>query len=189
MLGSSEISDANNKQGSLEATPLNYGHHVTGECFYVPAFGNTNWHVHKKIETTPELSIVVIVGIQTLDNAILGELVIRYLIEKKHAKAVVVLGRVRDVPAILKYNWPVWCRGTTPIGVINAKEDPTPDQIAISSYWEETLRDTNIVCDDTGVVYFKKNLPLERIEQIQEKEILWQNQLNLGMSTFEIVCK
>jgi len=189
MLGSSEISDANDKQGSLEVTPINYGHHITGKCFYIPAFGNSNWHVHKRAEMTPKLSVVVIVGIMTDDNAIIGELVIRYLIEKKHAKGVVVLGKVRDIPAIRKYNWPIWCKGTTPIGAINTQEDPTPDQMAISSYWENTLNETNVVCDDTGAVYFKKFLSPEKIRHIKEKEILWKQQLDSGMSTFQIVCK
>jgi regulator of RNase E activity RraA len=186
-LGSSEIADALGKTGSLEVQPINSGKKVYGECYYVPAFENTNWDVHEKIQFIPEKAVAVIVGINT-DRAIIGDLVCEYLFEFKKVTAVVVVGKIRDIQTIKDRNWPVWCRGFSPIAAFNKKDLPSETSTCQSIVWKEVLENTIAICDETGVVVIKKNFPIENIIAISEKEKFWHEQLKLGKSTFEIVC-
>lgn len=186
-LGSSEITDALGKTGSLEVLPINDGKKVYGECYYVPAFENTNWHVHEAIQFVPEKAIVVIVGINT-DRAIIGDLVTEYLLEFKKATAVVVVGKIRDIQTIKQHNWPIWCQGISPVAAFNKKITPSETSMCQNVIWKDMIEDTIAVCDDTGVAVVKKNFPKEKIVNISEKEKLWHQQLRSGKSTFEIVC-
>jgi|APGre2960657404_1045060.scaffolds.fasta_scaffold04245_3 regulator of RNase E activity RraA len=187
-LGSSEIADALGKTGSLEVQPINSGKKVCGECYYIPAFDNTNWNVHEKIKSIPEKAVAVIVGINT-DRAIIGDLICEYLFEFKKVTAVVVIGKIRDIQTIKNHTWPVWCRGFSPVGAFNKKTLPSEDSTCQSIVWEKMLEDTIVICDETGVVVIKKDFPIEDVIAISEKEKFWHEQLRWGKSTFEIVCE
>lgn len=55
------------------------------------------------------------------DRAIIGELVSKYILLYKQAKAVVCNANMRDANDLIKQNYPIWCKGFSPVGCFNRK--------------------------------------------------------------------
>jgi RraA family protein len=94
------------------------GHRVCGPACTVKVFPGDNLMVHKALDVIePGDVIIVDAGGSTL-NAVLGDLIST---KAKHrgAAGVVIDGLVRDLPNIRELDFPVYARGTTPIGPLH----------------------------------------------------------------------
>ncbi|WP_219637571.1 RraA family protein [Cohnella sp. CFH 77786] len=192
-VSSTELADCLGKRGGVQGvSAVNRGHFRVGKVFWTCAFGGTNWNVHEQIQDVEEGDVVFVEAIDCDDKAVFGELVCKYLFLYRQAAAVVVTGKVRDVPRIMKENWPVWCTGFNPIGCSNDKPTQPLDASFVRER-RETYANTIAVCDDTGVVIVPKdqmneNL-LSKLEWIEEQEDIWFECIDRKkMSTFETVC-
>ena len=127
------------------------------------------------------------------DRAVFGDLVSKYILLYKRAKAIVINGKLRDAHTLIKEGYPIWCTEVTPIGCVNYQngDDLTSEQITeLKAKYEGSI----MVCDDSGVVMIPKEKIdqqlLSKLEFIEFQEDIWFYCLDtLKMSTYDIVCQ
>lgn len=186
-LTTTEIADALNKTGIIPLChPINGSNNNEVKIGFVRtmfAANGSNWEVHEDVDKIKDNEIPVIFTDNCHDRAIIGELVISYMLEKKGAKAVVIHGLVRDLNSLVKKDLPVWSMGVTPIGCVNSISAPFPKEKR--SELEKKYQGGIAICDVTGVIVIqKKNFHQEMIDNlylIKDKEKIWfycMNELN-----------
>jgi len=192
-ISTTEVADALNKQGAVEnVLALNRGHFKVGKVFWAYAYNGSNWNLHKDIVDIPENSVLIVETFNCDNKAVFGDLVSKYLFLYKQVSAVVVRGKLRDVPRLIKENWPIWYEGPTPIGCHNQKNNEPLDPTILKKmqdYYENAIA----VCDDCGVVVITKEYHttdfINALNKIEEQEDIWYNCLDrLKWNTFDIVC-
>lgn len=193
-VSSTEIADCLDKQGSIcNANAINRGHFSVGNVFYVYAINETNWDVHEQIQNIKDNDIVFIETYDSIDKAIFGDLVSKYLLLYKQANAIVTNGLLRDAPRLIKENWSIWCKGFSPIGYKNEKIELNFEQVSRIELNKNIYNGSIAVCDDTGVVIISKEFHtkefLEKIKFIELQEDKWFECIDKKKySTFETVC-
>ena len=160
---------------------------------WVYACFESNWSVHDQIQDIEEDHIIFVDSYQCENRAIFGELVSKYLILYRQSRGVIVNGYMRDAAALLRENWPIWCKGFNPVGCFNRK--PTKE---IDKAWVERQRNkfegAIAVCDDCGVVIIPperhNDVLLDSLKEIENQEDIWFDRLDhFKENTFEIVCQ
>jgi RraA family protein len=93
-------------------------HQLVGPACTVKVFPGDNLMVHKSLDIAKPGDIVVVDAGASRMNAALGDLIST---KAKHRKIAgfVVDGYVRDLPDILKLDFPIFARGTTSIGPLH----------------------------------------------------------------------
>jgi regulator of RNase E activity RraA len=191
-VSTTEVADCLGKTGCVEGvSAVNRGHFHVGKVHWVYAYGETNWHVHEQIRYVDPGSIVVISVFDCNGRAIIGDIVAKYLLLYKKAKAIVIQGPARDANRLIKENWPVWCEGFNPVGCFNTNLD-VPEIAELSSardYYSNAIA----VCDDTGVVIIPEEIQeaelLEKLRYIEEQEDIWYDCIDrLKWDTYETIC-
>lgn len=193
-ISSTEVADVLGKRGQLDKVQiLNRGHFKAGEIVFVYAINNSNYELHKQIAEADLTDKILFVYNVNCDKAIFGDLVTKYIMLYKRAKAIVVNGKVRDAHTLIKENYPIWCESVSPVGCVNY---PNGDDLDESTLYELKMQYDGIimVCDDSGVVMIpKENINadlLKKLEFIEFQEDIWFYCLDtLKMSTFDIVCE
>ena len=193
-ISTTEVADVLGKTGNIENIfPINPMQFFVGDVVFVYALNNSNWEVHEQLHhLNLEDKIVYIHGINC-NRAIFGDLVSKYILLYKKAKAIVVNGKVRDAHTLIKEKYPIWATGVSPIGCVNIKNDEPVDNDLYLSL-KEKYDGSIIVCDDSGVVLIpneKINETLiEKLNFIEYQEDIWFFCLDTHkMSTYEIVCE
>jgi 4-hydroxy-4-methyl-2-oxoglutarate aldolase len=193
-VSTTELADCMDKSGSVHnVRAINRGHFAVGSLFYVYACNGTNWDVHEQIQDVQDGDIVFVDVLDCHDKAVFGDLVSKYLLLYKQARAIVINGLLRDAPRLIKENWPIWCDGFNPVGYINEEVEKSKillDKIAMQ---KEFYQDAIVVCDDTGVVVIPKEFHaqefLEKMKFIEEQEDIWFDCIDRKKySTYETVC-
>lgn len=192
-ISSTEIADCMNKTGAIQnVSALNDGHFKVGKVFWTYAYNESNWEHHEQIVNSPENAVVITEAFNCKNRAIFGELVAKYLLLYRQASALVVLSNLRDIPHLIKENWPIWLVGRSPIGCFNIKNKEKFDESIINK--KRKFYDGSIaVCDDSGVVIIPKQNHtkefLEKLNWIENQEDIWFDCLDRRKwSTFETVC-
>ncbi len=192
-VSSTEVADAMYKKGAIEnVQAINRGHFCVGPLHWIYAWQGSNWDVHEQIQNVKKGEVVLIECFNCDNKAIFGDLVSKYLILYKQASAVVVQGKLRDIPRLIKENWPIWCNGFTPIGCVNNKPDIEMDKKIIEQR-REYYKNSIAVCDDSGVVIIPQEKIndefYKRLEFIEEQEDIWYECIDRKKwSTFDTIC-
>lgn len=193
-ISSTEIGDVLGKTGQIEGVKaLNKGMFKAGEVAFIYAINNSNYEVHKQLAEKDIKDKILFVYNVNCDRAVFGDLVSKYIMLYKRAKAIVINGKLRDAHTLIKEQYPIWCTDVSPIGCVNKinGEDLTPEQYEeLRSKYEGTI----MVCDDSGVVMIPKDKITEKLltklEFIEFQEDIWFYCMDtLKMSTYDIVCK
>lgn len=193
-VSTTELADCMNKSGSIyNVAAINRGHYKVGSLKWVYAVNETNWDVHKQIESVEDNDIVFIENLVESQKAIFGDLVSKYLILYRQASAIITNGLLRDAPHLIKENWPIWCKGFTPIGFSNDEQKISKELMSLIKEKKESYEEAIAVCDDTGVVIIPKEYHtkefLLKIKDIEEQEDIWFDCIDRkNYSTFETVC-
>lgn len=193
-VSTTEVADVLGKSGVLpDVMPINRGHYRAGEIKWIYTYDESNYSVHEQIQNIEEDYIVFVEAFNCGDRAIFGELVSKYILLYQQSRAIVVWGKLRDAAALIKENWPIWCKGFTPVGCFNKKPDREFD-LNIKQEHFERYNGAIAVCDDCGVVIIPKNkiTPnlLEDLHNIEDQEDIWFDRLDhYKESTFDIVCQ
>lgn len=192
-ISSTEVADVLGKMGLFDsASILNKGHYKVGEVVLVYAINNSNYEVHRQLAEKDITDKILLIYNVNCDRAIFGDLVSKYVLLYKHAKAIVVNGKLRDAHTLVKENYPIWCEGVSPIGCVNYAngEDISVEKLTkLQDKYEGAI----MVCDDSGVVLIPKDKINEKLLNglrfIEYQEDIWFYCLDtLKMSTFDIVC-
>lgn len=194
-ISSVEIADAFNKTGVLEGIkPFNSGHLVAGKVKYVCTYTESNWPLHEQIIDLEEDVVLFVDAFDCKNRAIFGDIVSKYLFLYKRVKGVIVNGFIRDAHRIRKENYPLWCKGATPLGCFNKQVELTPEIRDYMALQRDYLEGSIAVCDDSGCTIIPKEKhtqdSLDRIEFIELQEDIWYFCLDtLKWDTFTTICK
>ena len=136
--------------------PINRGYYKAGKIKWVYAYDESNWPVHEQIQELEEDNIVFVDTFNCGNRAIFGELVSKYILLYRQSRAIVINGNMRDAAALIRENWPIWCKGLNPVGCFNRKPDkPFNEEQRQKNY--EKYDGAIAVCDDCGVVIIPKD--------------------------------
>jgi regulator of RNase E activity RraA len=192
-ISTTEVADVLGKTGQINGLyALNKRHFVVGEVAFVYALNNSNWEVHRQLDSLDCENKIVYVHPVNCDRSIFGDLVSKYTLLYKKAKAIVVNGLMRDAHTLIKENYPIWLTGVSPIGCVNVqnKIDINPNEYrTLKAMYEGNI----MVCDDSGVVMVSLDKITEefikKLHFIEYQEDIWFYCLDtLKMSTYDIVC-
>jgi RraA family protein len=140
-------------------------HALCGPALTVKVFPGDNLMVHKSLDVARPGDIVVIDASGTRNNAVLGDLIST---KAKHRgiAGFVVDGLVRDLPSITELDFPVFARGTTPIGPLH--RGPGEINYPISCGGIVVNPGDLIVADLAGVVVVPQEIAPELLQRLQQ---------------------
>lgn len=193
-ISTTEIGDVLGKTGQVEGVhALNRGMFRAGEVKVIYAINNSNYEVHKQLAESDDIKDkILFVYNVNCDKAVFGDLVSKYILLYKQAKAIVINGKLRDAHTLIKEKYPVWLEDVSPIGCVNRINGPEIDPAkweAIKNRYEGSI----MVCDDSGVVMIPKDKIDEKLitklNFIEFQEDIWFYCVDtLKMTTFDTVC-
>ncbi len=192
-ISSTEISDCLDKSGVIPGLmPITRKQFRVGKVFWAYGYNESNWALHYMIQNFPENQILVVDAIDCNDRALFGSLVSKFLMLYRQAAGIVVKGKLRDIPHLIKEEWPIWYEGPTPIGCFNRESHaflPPEREKELKRPYEGAIA----VCDDSGVVIIpreKQTLDfIKRLQAIEDLEDQWFDCIDrLKWNTFETVC-
>jgi RraA family protein len=164
---SPDISDLLNRLYAVDPQIrcLTGAHHtVCGPACTVKVFPGDNLMVHKSLDILKPGDVVIVDAGGSSMNAVLGDLVST---KAKHrgAQGFVIDGLVRDLPTIVDLNFPVFARGTTPIGPLHRG----PGEINYSICCGGVVVNPGdlIVGDSMGVVVVPRQIAEELLHRLQ----------------------
>ncbi len=192
-VSSTEVADCLGKSGVLEnANAVNRGMFKVGPVRWIYGYNNSNWSIHEQARDVQRDEVVLIELFDCGDRASIGELVSKFIVLYRRAAAIVSSQKLRDGNDLIKNNYPVWCKGFTPIGTFNTKNEQPLDAEILAD--RKAKYDGAIaVCDDSGVVIIPpdKVTPefLQKLHDIEEQEDIWFDMLDRKKwDTYDIVC-
>ena len=194
-ISTTEVADVLGKTGQIEGVhPLNPQMFKAGEVKVIYAINNSNYEVHKQLAESDDIKdkILFIYNVNC-DRAVFGDLVSKYIMLYKRAKAIVINGKLRDAHTLIKEKYPIWLEGVSPIGCVNRPNGPEIDSAVLQEI-KDKYDGSIMVCDDSGVVMIPKDKIdeklLTKLEFIEFQEDIWFYCVDtLKMSTFDTVCK
>lgn len=192
-VSTTEVTDCLEKAGVVEGImPITRGKYIAGNVEWIYAINESNWTIHEQIADMEENKIVFVSVINCKNRAVFGELVSKYICLYKQSKGIVVDGKMRDAAGLIRQNYPIWCKGFTPVGCFNKPvEDIDNDMIQIE---RNKYINSIAVCDDCGVVIIPSSCInkefLNKLKQIENQEDIWFDRLDhFKENTFQIVCQ
>lgn len=193
-ISSTEVADALGKNGVIHLfSPINSGKFAVGEVHYLFGHSASNWPIHEQAVSLPEGKLVYVDAFDCDEKALFGDLVSKYLLLYKKSKGLVINGLMRDIPDLKHYNFPIWCKGVSPLGCYNKNIEPSKDIIEASERNRQLFQGGIMVCDDSGCTLIQKELINEelytKLEMIELQEDIWSYCINtLKWSTYDTVC-
>lgn len=193
-ISSTEIGDVLGKTGQIVGVrALNQGMFKAGEVKVIYAINNSNYEVHKQLAEEGDFKdkILFIYNINC-DRAVFGDLVSKYIMLYKRAKAIVINGKLRDAHTLIKEKYPIWLEDVSPIGCVNHINGPEIDPSLLTEI-KEKYDSSIMVCDDSGVVMIPKDKInkelITKLQFIEFQEDVWFYCVDtLKMSTYDTVC-
>lgn len=139
-------------------------HRVCGPACTVKVFPGDNLMVHKALDVLEPGDVVVVDAGGSQHNAVLGDLI---SMKAKHrgAAAFVVDGLVRDLPSIEQLDFPVFARGTTPIGPLH--RGPGEINHAVCCGGVVVNAGDIVVGDAMGVVVVPQGIAVELLDRLR----------------------
>lgn len=193
-VSTTEVADCLGKSGALQdVLPLTPRQFAVGEIEYLYAIEDSNWTVHEGLDNhSVSDKIVLIDAIDVHDRAIIGDIVSKYILLYCENRAIVCTGKMRDAHYLIKENYPIWCKGVSPVGCFNRPVN-TADFEKVISERKELYQGAIAVCDDSGVVVIPKEKINEefydKLVAIELQEDIWYDCIDRKKwSTFKTIC-
>lgn len=194
-ISTTEVADALGKRGVLSSIhPLTNGKFVVGPVYYTCTWSESNWPLHEQIQDAPEGALVYIDTYECDERASFGDLVAKFLLLYRGAEALIVNGHVRDGHRLKKEDYPIWCKGITPLGCFNNKVEATAECNTYRDEQRERFQGAILVADESGCVLIEASDQtgdlLHRLEFIELQEDLWYYCIDtLKWSTYATICE
>lgn len=194
-ISTAEIGDAiGKKNGILNVRPIVENTHIVGQVFYSCSYAESNWPIHDDIVDVKENDIVYIEDLnQNNHRSLFGELVSKYIIKTRKAKAIVTNGSIRDYRDIKDASLNLWINGTNPIGSFNTKPTFIDEIEEYAEKQRDKFNGAIAVCDDDGVVIILKSdindSLLIKIQKLREQEKIWKECILVDKwNTMDTIC-
>lgn len=128
---------------------------AVGPAYTVKCRAGDNLTLHAALNLCHEGDFLVVSNEEDDTRAILGEVMMAYLHYTKKVAGIVVDGPIRDIDEISKWDFPVYCTGTTPGGPY--KEGPGEINVPISCGGINVNPGDIILADPDGVIAIPRN--------------------------------
>jgi len=165
-----DISDLLNRLYALnrDIRCLTGAHHaIVGAACTVKVSPGDNLMVHKALDIARPGDVIVVDAGASRMNAVLGDLISTKARHRKIA-GFVVDGYVRDLPAILPLDFPVFARGTTPIGPLHRGPGEINYPICCGGV---VVNPGDIIrADSYGVVVIPRESAVEVLERLKKNK-------------------
>lgn len=172
-----DISDLLNRLYAVdpEIRCLTAPHHtVCGPACTVKVFPGDNLMVHKSLDVARPGDVVVIDASGARTNAVLGDL-ISAKARHRGISGFVVDGLVRDLPSIEELDFPVFARGTTPIGPLHRGPGEINYPICLGGVVVNP--GDLIVADAAGVIVVPREIAPELLQRLKQHQDANRNYL------------
>ncbi len=123
---------------------------MVGPAFTVKARAGDNLALHAALNFCNEGDVLVVSNEEDDTRALMGEIMMAYLKYTKKVAGIVLDGPIRDIDEIGKWDFPVYCTGTTPGGPY--KEGPGEVNVPIACGGVAVNPGDIILADPDGVI-------------------------------------
>lgn len=123
---------------------------MAGPAYTVKARAGDNLALHAALNLVGEGDVIVVSNEGDNTRALMGEIMMAYLHYTKKIAGIVLDGPIRDIDEISKWDFPVYCTGTTPGGPY--KEGPGEINVPISCGEVSVNPGDIILADPDGVI-------------------------------------
>lgn len=163
-----DISDQLNRLYAVDPkiACLTGDHPLCGPICTVRVFPGDNLMVHKVLDLAQPGDIVVVDARGSNTNAVLGDLVCAKA-QHRGIAGFVVDGLIRDLPAILELDFPVYARGTTTIGPLH--RGPGEINYPIACGGVVANPGDAIVADGAGMVIIPRDAASDLLDRLNKQ--------------------
>jgi RraA family protein len=142
-------------------------HQLCGPALTVKVYPGDNLMVHKALDVAERGDVVIVDASGSHMNAVLGDLVCT---KAKHRgiAGFIIDGLVRDLPSIQALDFPVFARGTTPIGPLH--RGPGEINYAICCGGVVVNPGDVVLADAMGVVVVPTGICEELVQRLEEHD-------------------
>lgn len=166
-----EISDALNRLYALDAAitcQTNRRHRLCGPVCTVQVYPGDNLMVHKVLDIAKPNDVVVVDahGVRGM-NAVIGD-IISTKAKHRGIAGFIVDGLVRDIPGIEHLDFPVFARGTTPVGPLH--RGPGEINYTISCGGAVINPGDVIVADISGIVVIPRDQAEDILQRLDDRK-------------------
>lgn len=123
---------------------------MVGPAFTVKGRAGDNLTLHAALNLCGEGDVLVVSNEEDNTRALMGEVMMAYLRYTKKIAGIILDGPIRDIDEIGKWDFPVYCTGTTPGGPY--KEGPGEINVPISCGGISVNPGDIILADPDGVI-------------------------------------
>lgn len=141
-------SSAMNPRIHLVSSPKNQM--MVGPAYTVKCRAGDNLTLHAALNMCNENDVIVVSNEEDDTRALIGEVMMAYLRFTKKIAGIVIDGPIRDIDEIGKWDFPVYCTGTTPGGPY--KEGPGEINVPIACGGISVNPGDIILADPDGVI-------------------------------------
>jgi regulator of RNase E activity RraA len=165
--GTPDISDLLNRLYAIDPLIARLaGGPVVGLACTVRTYPGDNLMVHKALDVARAGDVVVINAGVGRSNAVLGD-IISTKAKHRGIAGFVIDGLIRDLPDILPLDFPVYARGTTPMGPLH--RGPGEINFPVACGGVVVNPGDVIVADDAGVVVVPQGIAKDLLERLRAK--------------------
>ncbi|UUC42939.1 RraA family protein [Clostridioides difficile] len=155
-------SSALSSEIKLMSSPKNK---MCGVALTVKSRPGDNLMLHQALNMAQEGDVIILSNNGDRTQAIMGEIMYKYLADFKKVAGIVIDGPIRDIDLISKSNCPIYATGTTPGGPY--KEGPGEVNVPISIGGIAVNPGDIILGDKDGVIVIPKNDAVDLIEKAE----------------------
>ena len=162
-----EISDLLNRLYALDSEIVcmsGGGRPTVGLACTVRTFPGDNLMVHKSLDVAHAGDVVVVAASAGRNNAVIGDTVAMKAMHRGIA-GFVVDGLMRDLPAVRELDYPMFARGTTPVGPLH--RGPGEINFPVACGGVVVNPGDIVVGDDAGVVIVPQQVAEELLERLE----------------------
>ena len=123
---------------------------MVGPAFTVKSRAGDNLTLHAALNLCGEGDVLVVSNEEDTTRALMGEVMMAYLRYTKKVAGIILDGPIRDIDEIGKWDFPVYCTGTTPGGPY--KEGPGEINVPISCGGISVNPGDIILADPDGII-------------------------------------
>jgi len=141
---------------------------MAGPAFTVKCRAGDNLALHAALNYCSEGDVIVLSNEEDTTRSLIGEVMMAYLYHTKKIAGIIIDGPIRDIDEIGKWDFPVYCTGTTPGGPY--KEGPGEVNVPIACGGVSVNPGDVIVADPDGIVV----IPRKDAPDIYEKSVAYK---------------